>query len=160
MIRVARRSLAVVALLAAGARALAQTPNDGTAELYAERRNGAFARLNTNLLIVLSRWSPAQVNQPAFLQDPTFYYFPGADHLPGALLVLDGKTRRAAVSTDCIAQVSWASGDSSAEGSGRISLRGSRRRGRRLGRVRAVHRAEAGRRLRADAPRSTTTSPT
>ena len=46
------------------------------------------------MLIARSQWSPAHHTQPAFEQDPTFYYFTGADHLLGAILVLDGKARR------------------------------------------------------------------
>jgi Xaa-Pro aminopeptidase len=95
MTRSARRLLAVLALLALGAPVLAQAQNDGTADRYAKRRDGAFARLNTDLLIIRSRWAPSQFDQPSFTQNPSFYYFTGADHVLGALLVLDGKTRRA-----------------------------------------------------------------
>ena len=55
----------------------------------------AYSRLGSDLLIVRSQWAPAQFTQATFEQDPTFYYFTGADHLLGAILVLDGKTRRA-----------------------------------------------------------------
>jgi hypothetical protein len=40
------------------------------------------------------RCKTGQFTQPAFEQDPTFYYFTGTDRLLGAILVLDGKTRR------------------------------------------------------------------
>jgi Xaa-Pro aminopeptidase len=74
---------------AQGARALA------TADRYAVRRERAYSRLGNDLLVVRSRWAPGYVTQPAFDQDPTFYYFTGADHVLGAILVLDGRTRRA-----------------------------------------------------------------
>ena len=47
------------------------------------------------MLIVRSQWAPAHPTQPAFEQDPTFFYFAGADHLLGAIHVLDGKSKRA-----------------------------------------------------------------
>ena len=61
---------------------------------YTARRERAYARLGNDLLVVRSSWAPAHYTQPAFEQDPSFYYFTGADHLLGAILVLDGKTRR------------------------------------------------------------------
>jgi len=62
---------------------------------YAARRERAYARLGSDVLIVRSQWAPAHHTQPSFEQDPTFFYFTGADRLLGAVLVLDGKTRRA-----------------------------------------------------------------
>ena len=64
---------------------------------YAARRQRAYDRLGTNLLVVQSRWAPAPASQSGFDQNATFYYFTGADHLIGALLLLDGATRRADV---------------------------------------------------------------
>lgn len=64
---------------------------------YATRRQRAYERLGPNLLIVQSRWAPAPASQAGFDQDATFYYFTGADHLIGTLLVLDGTTRRTEV---------------------------------------------------------------
>lgn len=64
---------------------------------YAARRERAYSRLGDNLLVVQSRWSPAPATAAGFSQDPTFYYFTGAEHLTSALLVLDGSTRRAEV---------------------------------------------------------------
>jgi Xaa-Pro aminopeptidase len=83
-------------LLAAPAISGAQDPRASTAAArHAARRERAYARLGNDLLVVRSRWATAQFTQPAFEQDPTFYYFTGADHVLGAILVLDGKTRRA-----------------------------------------------------------------
>ena len=62
---------------------------------YAARRARAYERLGENLLVVQSRWTSAPASQGGFDQDATFYYFTGADHLIGALLVLDGASRRA-----------------------------------------------------------------
>jgi Xaa-Pro aminopeptidase len=62
---------------------------------YAARRDRVFSQLGNDLLVIRSRWAPAHYAQSAFEQEPTFYYFTGADHLLGAILVLDGKTRRA-----------------------------------------------------------------
>src|SRR6185295_13658711 len=97
MTRIARHVVAVLATLAVGLPTLAQAQmqNEGTADRYAKRRDRAFARLNMDILIVRSRWAPSRYDQPSFTQDPTFYYFTGADHVLGAVLVLDGKTRRA-----------------------------------------------------------------
>lgn len=64
---------------------------------YAARRQRAYERLGSNLLVIQSRWTPASAREPGFDQDASFYYFTGADHLIGALLVLDGAGRRANV---------------------------------------------------------------
>ena len=64
---------------------------------YAARRAAAYDRLGSNLLVVSSRWAPASARQAGFDQDATFYYFTGAERLIGAILVLDGATRRAEV---------------------------------------------------------------
>ena len=64
---------------------------------YAARRSAAFERLGSNLLVVWSRWAPSQTSQAGFDQDATFYYFTGAERIIGAILVLDGSTRRAEV---------------------------------------------------------------
>jgi len=64
---------------------------------YATRRAAAYERLGSNLLVVQSRWAQSHVSQAGFDQDATFYYFTGAERLIGALLVLDGATRRAEV---------------------------------------------------------------
>ena len=64
---------------------------------YAARRERAYARLGENLLVVQSRWSPAPANQPGFDQDAAFHYYTGASRLIGAVLVLDGATRRAEI---------------------------------------------------------------
>lgn len=61
---------------------------------YAARREGAYSLLGSDLLVVRSRWSQAGASEPGFEQDPTFYYYTGMDLL-GAVLVLDGATRRA-----------------------------------------------------------------
>src|SRR5574338_1720929 len=64
---------------------------------YAARRQRAYERLGPNLLLVQSRWTPASAREPGLDQDASFYYFTGADHLIGALLVLDGAAGRASV---------------------------------------------------------------
>ena len=64
---------------------------------HAARRERAYDRLGPNLLVVQSRWRPAQPSDAAFDQDPTFFYYTGDDRLIGALLVLDGASRRAEV---------------------------------------------------------------
>jgi Xaa-Pro aminopeptidase len=84
------------ALLAAPTISGGQDPRpSATVTRYAARRDRAYARLGNDLLVLRSRWAPAHATQPAFEQEPTFYYFTGADHLLGAILVLDGRTRRA-----------------------------------------------------------------
>jgi len=92
-----RHLVAIVALLTQAALPLgaqnASAPAD--AARYAARRERAYALLGGNLLIALSQWSRADASQPGFDQDPTFYYFTGVDNLLGAVLVLDGGTRRA-----------------------------------------------------------------
>ena len=72
----------------------AQSAVANEAARYAARRERAYSRLAGDVLVVRSEWAPAHHTRPAFEQDPTFYYFTGADHLLGAILVLDGKTRR------------------------------------------------------------------
>ena len=64
---------------------------------YAARRAAAYERLGPNLLVVQSRWAPAGAGQAGFDQDATFYYFTGDHRVIGAILVLDGSTRRAEV---------------------------------------------------------------
>lgn len=87
---------ALLALLAAPTISSAQgTRASATTDRYAARRERAYSRLGNDLLVMRSRWAPGYVTQPAFDQDPTFYYFTGADHVLGAILVLDGRTRRA-----------------------------------------------------------------
>jgi len=82
-------------LLAMASPVTAQNPTATTdAARYAARRERAYARLGNDVLVVRSRWTTSDYTEPAFEQDPTFYYFTGADHLLGALLVLDGKARR------------------------------------------------------------------
>jgi Xaa-Pro aminopeptidase len=62
---------------------------------YAVRRARAFARLGKNLLIIRSRAAPASFVEARFDQDPNFLYFTGSERMLGAILVLDGGTRRA-----------------------------------------------------------------
>ncbi len=89
-------TLAVPASLLQRAPIAAQTGmTSADAARYAARRDQAYQRLGSNLLLVQSRWSPAPPSSAGFDQDATFYYFTGADHLIGAVLVLDGATRRA-----------------------------------------------------------------
>ena len=62
---------------------------------YALRRARAFARLGKSLLIIRSRTAPASFSDARFDQDPNFFYFTGSERLLGAILVLDGRSRRA-----------------------------------------------------------------
>jgi Xaa-Pro aminopeptidase len=75
----------------------AHAPGAVRLERYIARRERAYAQLGDGLLIVQSRWSRAGATQAGFDQDPTFLYFTGADRVLGAVLVLDGATRRAEV---------------------------------------------------------------
>ncbi len=91
------RALLVVVLAVSGSTheiAAQQSATTGVA-VYAARRARAYARLGSDLLIVQSRWAPAPATAAGFSQDPTFFYYTGADHVTGAVLVLDGATRRA-----------------------------------------------------------------
>jgi Xaa-Pro aminopeptidase len=90
--------VAVSPFLTQGASLSAQrSTRSADAARYAARRDRAYDRLGPNLLVVQSRWAPAAASQAGFDQDATFYYYTGADDLIGALLVLDGATRRAEV---------------------------------------------------------------
>jgi Xaa-Pro aminopeptidase len=62
---------------------------------FAARRARAYERLGGDLLIAQSRSTPARATQAGFDQDPSFFYFTGAERVLGAVLVLDGATRRA-----------------------------------------------------------------
>jgi Xaa-Pro aminopeptidase len=98
MSRFCARSLAaaLLGLLSALTPSHAQDgPSAADSSRYAARRQQAFARLGNDVLIVRSKWAPSQFTQPSFEQGSTFYYFTGADRLLGAILVLDGSTRRA-----------------------------------------------------------------
>jgi len=61
---------------------------------YSGRATRAFERLGKNLLIIRSRAAPASVAAAGFNQNPSFYYFTGAAEMFGAVLVLDGGSRR------------------------------------------------------------------
>ena len=87
-------ALLPMALAVASPVAAQNSATTAEAARYAGRRERAYARLGNDLLVVRSRWATGHVTQPAFEQDATFYYFTGADHLLGAILVLDGKARR------------------------------------------------------------------
>jgi Xaa-Pro aminopeptidase len=62
--------------------------------VFTARQARAYERLGNGLLILRSRWSPVHWARASFEQDASFYYFTGADHLLGAVLVLDGGKRR------------------------------------------------------------------
>ena len=86
------------ALARTTAPAAAQAPGSAAdVARYAARRARAYDRLGPNLLVVQSRWRPAQPSDASFDQDPTFFYYTGDERLLGALLLLDGATRRAEV---------------------------------------------------------------
>jgi len=57
---------------------------------YAQRRARMLARIPPGLLLLHARSTPKEMEQPGWIQDPTFYYFTGFKNLPGAILVLDG----------------------------------------------------------------------
>jgi hypothetical protein len=63
--------------------------------VFAVRQERVYALLGRDLLIVRSRWSPANWSLGSFEQLPNFYYFTGADRLLAAVLVLDGAKGRA-----------------------------------------------------------------
>ena len=88
---VAALSILIAATAPLAAQGLASVAE---AARYAARRERAYSRLGSDILLVRSQWAPSHFTQPAFEQDPTFYYLTGADHLLGAILVVDGKTRR------------------------------------------------------------------
>jgi len=86
----------LLALLGASTALPAQDLRAPAADVrYAARRDRAYARLGNDMLVIRSRWATGHVAQPAFEQDPTFFYYTGADRVLGAILILDGKTRRA-----------------------------------------------------------------
>lgn len=110
MIRWPRHLLLTLAYLSTPARSLAAqktaspdaTMNPGAnaappAATHADRRGRAYALLGANLLVIQSAWSQAAADQSGLGQDATFYYYTGLERLLGAVLVLDGGTRRAAL---------------------------------------------------------------
>ncbi|HWH04751.1 MAG TPA: aminopeptidase P N-terminal domain-containing protein [Gemmatimonadales bacterium] len=76
----------------AGAQGAAPTTAFST---YAQRLARAYSRLGNDLLIIRSRWALAGATDAAFDQEPSFFYFTGDERLLGAVLVIDGATRRA-----------------------------------------------------------------
>ena len=96
ILRWPRRLLPIVGILVPTATALsAQHPAmPADTARYAARRERAYSLLGSDLLVVQSRWSPADASESSFDQDPAFYYYTGLDLL-GAILVLDGSARRA-----------------------------------------------------------------
>lgn len=97
-----RRSVAWSALLIASVTASsvagAQSAAPATvSSTYAQRLARAYSLLGNGLLIIRSRWAPAGPSDAAFDQEPSFFYFTGDERLLGAVLVIDGTTRRAEV---------------------------------------------------------------
>lgn len=95
-----RRSVARSALLIASISASTVAGAQGAApatvaSTYAQRLARAYSQLGNGLLIIRSRWAPAGPTDAAFDQDPSFFYFTGDERLLGAVLVIDGGTRRA-----------------------------------------------------------------
>lgn len=62
---------------------------------YAQRRTQMLERIQDGLLLLHARPTPKEMEQPGWIQDPTFFYFTGFKNLPGAILVLDGPLREA-----------------------------------------------------------------
>lgn len=65
------------------------------ASTYAQRLTRTYARLGNDILVIRSRWAFAGATDAAFAQEPSFFYFTGDERLLGAVLVIDGATRRA-----------------------------------------------------------------
>ena len=85
------RTTAVIGCLALGVfqGAAAQAPS-----VFAERQSRAYERLGNGILILRSAWGLPGMTAPRFEQDASFYYFTGAPEVLGAVLVLDGASRR------------------------------------------------------------------
>lgn len=95
-----RRSVAWSALVIASMTASTAAGAQGAAPVtassrYAQRLARAYSRLGNGLLIIRSRWTLAGATDAAFDQEPSFFYFTGDERLLGAVLVIDGATRRA-----------------------------------------------------------------
>ncbi len=57
---------------------------------YAQRRAQMLERIPHGLLLLHARSTPKEMEQPGWIQDPSFFYFTGFKNLPAAILVLDG----------------------------------------------------------------------
>lgn len=62
---------------------------------HAARLAHAYDRLGKNVLIIRSSEAPASFTAAGFDQDPNFFYYTGSARMLGAILVLDGASRRA-----------------------------------------------------------------
>ena len=52
---------------------------------YAQRRTQMLERIQDGLLLLHARPTPKEMEQPGWIQDPTFFYFTGFKNLPGQL---------------------------------------------------------------------------
>jgi Xaa-Pro aminopeptidase len=84
--------LAIIGWLALGIQPslAAQAPS-----VSAVRQARAYERLGNGLLILRSAWTLPGITAPRFEQDANFFYFTGSADVLGAVLVLDGASRRA-----------------------------------------------------------------
>lgn len=81
---VARWALLFCLLLSGVLPVVAQQPEDFRA------RRAALAAEHPDALIILpARWEEKAMEQPAWIQEPSFFYFTGLADAPGAILVLD-----------------------------------------------------------------------
>jgi Xaa-Pro aminopeptidase len=86
------RTAAVIGglVLVASPNITAQAPS-----VFAARQARAYERLGSGILILRSAWTLPGATAPRVDQDASFYYFTGAGEVIGAVLVLDGASRRA-----------------------------------------------------------------
>jgi Xaa-Pro aminopeptidase len=76
--------------------AAAPVPRELPASEFSARRAEAMRRMPDGLLLLPSRafvFRADQLVDPAFLQDPNFYYFTGLSSASGAVLAIDGAAR-------------------------------------------------------------------
>jgi Xaa-Pro aminopeptidase len=57
---------------------------------FAERRSRMSKQISGGILLLKARTEAKGMQEPGWIQDPSFFYFTGLDHQPGAILALDG----------------------------------------------------------------------
>ena len=62
-----------------------------TAE-WRERRSQLAAAHPDALIILPGRWEEKAMEQPGWIQEPSFFYFTGLANIPGAILLIDGRS--------------------------------------------------------------------
>ena len=62
---------------------------------YAQRRAQMMQHIPDGILVLQARSTAKEMEQPAWVQDPSFFYFTGLKNLPRAILVLDGPLHEA-----------------------------------------------------------------